>query len=639
LWIAPHAHGAEPPTGHPDGSSAVPQAARAVDTSSPDVVIGDGTPASCTSAAVVAAVAEGGIITFDCGPDPVTIEMHATAKVVNNTGPEIVIDGGGLVTLSGRGERRILYMNTCDPAQVWTTPHCQNQDHPRLTVQNLTFVDGDGSGMHPDGGGAIFVRGGRFKIVNSRFFRNVCDSTGPDVAGGAVRVFSQFDGRPVYVTNSTFGGAPGYGNHCSNGGALGSIGVSWTVINSLFTHNSATGHGANPQRPGTPGGGNGGAIALDGNTMTLTLDGTRIEYNQANEGGGAVFFVSNNRTGHLEIHNSLLLANPSDGFETSGYPGVFVLAAAPPGVVNSVLSDTPAEPVERLAGPNRYATAAAISAWAYPEGSDVAFIATGVDFPDAIAGGAAAAAEGGPLLLVSPTSVPSETRSELNRLDPDRIVVLGGTNAVTEAVASALGAYGPVERRAGPDRYATAVEVSKGTFSSATTAVITTGNAFPDAMVGAGAAIDAEGPLLLVPPDRLPDSVLAELQRLGVSDVVIVGGPAAVSGRIAAELAATGRTVTRLAGSNRYSSAAAVSSHVFHTADTVLVSVGTNFPDALAGAAVSGLAGGPLLLVEANTIPGAAASELARLAPDEVIVLGGPAAVSHWVGIQLAAYQ
>ena len=311
------------------------------------------------------------------------------------------------MTLSGRGERRILYMNTCDPAQVWTTPHCQNQDHPRLTVQNLTFIDGNGTGMDPDGGGAIFVRGGRFKIVNSRFFRNVCDTTGPDVAGGAVRAFSQYNGLPVYVTNSTFGGAPGYGNHCSNGGALGSIGVSWTVINSLFTHNSTTGYGANPQRPGTPGGGNGGAIALDGNTMTLTLDGTLIEYNHANEGGGAVFFVSNNRTGHLVIRNSLLLANPSDGFETNGYPGVFVLAAAPPTVENSVLSQSPADPVDRLAGSNRYATAAEISQWAYPDGSDVVFVATGLDFPDAIAGGAAAAAEGGPLLLVTGTSVPS----------------------------------------------------------------------------------------------------------------------------------------------------------------------------------------------------------------------------------------
>ncbi|MEZ5246859.1 MAG: S-layer homology domain-containing protein [Acidimicrobiales bacterium] len=329
-----------PIAGNPAGTAPVPAAAAAIDTSSPDVVIGNGSPASCTSAAVVAAVARGGVITFDCGPDPITIEMLATATVFNDTGPEIVIDGGGLVTLSGRGERRILYMNTCDQAQVWTTPHCQNQDHPRLTVQNLTFVDGDATGQGIDlggGGGAIWVRGGRFKIVNSRFFSNTCASTGPDVAGGAVRVFSQYDTLPVYITNSTFGGAEAQANDCSNGGAIGSIGVSMTFINSLLTHNSATGWGANPQRPGTPGGGNGGAIANDGNTYTLTLIDTVIEDNVANEGGGGVFYVSNNRTGHLVITDSTLARNDSLGFETAGYPGVFYLGSGPPIVSGSTL--------------------------------------------------------------------------------------------------------------------------------------------------------------------------------------------------------------------------------------------------------------------------------------------------------------
>ncbi len=328
---------AEPPTGNPEGTAPVPAEAEAVDTSSPDVVVGNGTPASCTSAAVVAAVAQGGIIVFDCGPDPTTIEMLETAKVFNDTGPQIVLDGGGLVTLSGRDQNRILYMNTCDPAQVWTTPHCQDQDHPQLTVQNLTFVEGNAKGEDPDGGGAIWVRGGRFKIVNSRFFNNVCDDEGPDVGGAAVRVFSQYQGLPVYVVNSTFGGGDGYGNVCSNGGGLSSIGVSFTVINSLFTHNLAIGNGANPARSGTPGGGSGGAIYNDGNTFTLTVVDTIIEDNHANEGGGAIFFVSNDRTGTLRIEDSTLRRNPSDGFETAGFPGIFYLGDGAIQVINSTI--------------------------------------------------------------------------------------------------------------------------------------------------------------------------------------------------------------------------------------------------------------------------------------------------------------
>ena len=279
-----------------------------------------------------------GLSPSTAGLNPVTIVLKQTAKVFNNTGPRIVIDGGGKVTLSGDGVRRIVYMNTCDPAQVWTTSHCQNQDHPQLTVQNLTFINGNSKGEQTyDGGGAIWVRGGRFKIVNSRFFNNVCADTGPDVGGAAVRVFSQYQGQPVYVVNSTFGGAEGFGNVGSNGGGLSSIGVSYTVINSLFSHNRAIGSGANPARAGTPGGGSGGAIYNDGNTFTLSLCGTRIEHNQANEGGGAIFFVSNDRTGSLRIEDSFLSHNPSGRFETPGYPGIYFLGAGPPLVINSTI--------------------------------------------------------------------------------------------------------------------------------------------------------------------------------------------------------------------------------------------------------------------------------------------------------------
>lgn len=328
-----------PPVGNEDGVAVVPAAAQAVDTSDPDHVIGDGTPASCTSAAVVAAVAQGGIITFDCGPDRVTIDMAATAKVVNNTGPDIVIDGGGLVTLNGQHQRRILYMNTCDPAQVWTTSHCQNQDHPRLVVQNITLSQGDATGETFDGGGggAMFVRGGRVRIVNSSFYLNKCDPTGPDVGGAAVRVLSQYDGQPVYVVNSTFGGADWLANECSNGGALSSIGVSWVVLNSVISHNRAIGNGANPARQGTPGGGSGAGIYTDGNLFTVRVAGSIIEDNHANEGGGAIFFVSNNRTGTLRIEDSILRRNPNDGFQTAGYPGIFYLGSGPPQVVNSTI--------------------------------------------------------------------------------------------------------------------------------------------------------------------------------------------------------------------------------------------------------------------------------------------------------------
>jgi hypothetical protein len=270
-----------PPAGNPDGNYSVPAEAGPEDVSNPDHIIGDGTPESCTAEAFIAAVADGGKIVFNSGGQPVTITLNETAKVVNNTDkPDIVIDGGGLVTLSGGGRNRILYMNTCDKEQVWTTSNCNDQDHPRLTVQNITFADGNSTAYGEDldgGGGAIYSRGGRFKAVNCRFFNNVCAALGPDVGGGAIRVFYQYKKLPVYIVNCTFGGAEGYANYGSNGGGISSIGVSWTIINSLFSHNYCTGNGANPAQAGTPGGGSGGAIYNDGNTMTLTVLGTLIE--------------------------------------------------------------------------------------------------------------------------------------------------------------------------------------------------------------------------------------------------------------------------------------------------------------------------------------------------------------------------
>jgi hypothetical protein len=201
-------------------------------------------------------------------------------------------------------------------------------------VQNLVFADGNSTGQTAEGGGggAIFVRGGRFKVVNSRFAGNRCDRTGPDLGGAAVRVLSQYHGLPVYVVNSTF-----ERGSCSNGGAMSSIGVSWVVLNSVLTHNRAVGRGANPARGGTPGGGSGGAIYTDGNTFTVTLAGTIVTDNVAEEGGGAVFFVSNDRTGTMTIRNSTLRRNPSHGFETAGLPGIFFLGARRPAVTGSTL--------------------------------------------------------------------------------------------------------------------------------------------------------------------------------------------------------------------------------------------------------------------------------------------------------------
>jgi hypothetical protein len=316
-----------PDFGNPNGHVYVPPPGRAVNTSHPNHVIGHGTPASCTSAAVVRAVAAGGIITFNCGSQPVTIVMKQTAVVIK-TRHLVVLDGGGKVTLGGAGQRRILFSDTCQG--TWSTDDCVNQPYPQVVVQNITFEDGY-NGTHQatctqnepacwyggvDGGGAIYVEGGQFKAVNAQFIDNGCYRFGPDLGGGAIRALAQYKNRPVYITDDTF-----RGGRCSNGAALSSISVQWNVLNSVFTGNKAVGWGANPASSGTPGGGSGGAIYNDGDDYNLLIAGTIMQNNTAREGGGAIFYVVDSGWGKLTLKYSHLHHNPSGEFQTA--PGVY----------------------------------------------------------------------------------------------------------------------------------------------------------------------------------------------------------------------------------------------------------------------------------------------------------------------------
>jgi len=289
--------------------------------------------------------------------------------------------------------------------------------------------------------------------------------------------------------------------------------------------------------------------------------------------------------------------------------------------------------IERLGGENRYETAARISAETFPADVEVAYVATGDAFPDALTGGPAAGRDGAPILLVG-DDVPAATAAELTRLNPGRIVVLGGEVAVSAQVEAALAAYtdGGVTRLAGADRFGTAAAIA-GAWDETSTVYVATGANFPDALAGAAAAGLADAPLLLVGAD-VPATTAAELQRLDPDRIILLGGTVAVSTQVEATLRATGATVERLAGTDRYDTAATVAES-FATGGAAYVATGTNFPDALTGAPAAIQDGAPVLLVDTNAVPAPTAERLEALDPERLVVLGGPAAVSAQVELDL----
>ncbi|MCV0403074.1 MAG: cell wall-binding repeat-containing protein [Chloroflexi bacterium] len=285
--------------------------------------------------------------------------------------------------------------------------------------------------------------------------------------------------------------------------------------------------------------------------------------------------------------------------------------------------------VQRFGGADRYATAAAVSAAHFAPGVPAVYIATGAGYPDALAGGPAAALAGAPILLVTRWSIPSPIAAELNRLKPGRIVVLGGGNVISDNVARALDGYdtgGGVQRIGGADRYATAAAVSRATFAPGTATVyVATGSAFPDALVGGVAAARASAPVLLTKRDGLPAATEAEIKRLAPVRIVILGGTAVVNEAVGARLRTLVPSggVSRLAGADRYATGVAVSRASFASAPVLFVATGTAFPDALVAVPAAARAGGALLLVPGTWVPPAVRDEAVRLKPGGLTLLGG----------------
>jgi hypothetical protein len=305
--------------GNPNGSctAGVPERGRPIDTSNPTTVVGKGSAASCTFASLRAAIALGGVITFDCGSGAATIPVTATLNLPVNK--NTVIDGGNRVTLDGQSAVQILRFNSAN---------FQANDRT-LTLQHIAMVNGRttptaaiprapapcSQGWDDGQGGALYMRDGNLVVIDSIFANNQGAPSGPDTGGGAIYVLGSKNG--VLIVESTF-----TRNSASNGGAVGGLFSELNIYDSLFTGNVASGSGANyddaskcsvmhNDQNEVGSGGNGGALYSDGASVDVTLCGNAIADNRAGADGfgGGLFYTSNDMNGVLSITDTTMTKN------------------------------------------------------------------------------------------------------------------------------------------------------------------------------------------------------------------------------------------------------------------------------------------------------------------------------------------
>jgi len=279
----------------------------------------------------------------------------------------------------------------------------------------------------------------------------------------------------------------------------------------------------------------------------------------------------------------------------------------------------------RIAGYDRYQTTVAASQRGWPDGADLAILAYGEDYPDALSAGPLANKYNAPILLTGSKDLNSDTAYEMQRLNVKKVYIIGGEAVVSKEVENQLSSMGiTAVRLAGQDRYETALKValkvglSKGVF-------VALGTDFPDALSIGPIAAANEMPLLLVPPhdltasqkiflrkNKIPASFILENSKL--SDEVIYQFPnfEVIDGVDPYERNIN--LITRFADSLDL--------------DTLYIATGEIFPDALAASALAQKTKNPLLLLKGNTLPNSALSFLSSNIISELHIMGGTSVIS-----------
>ncbi|TWH59712.1 putative cell wall-binding domain [Desulfitobacterium sp. LBE] len=292
-------------------------------------------------------------------------------------------------------------------------------------------------------------------------------------------------------------------------------------------------------------------------------------------------------------------------------------------VSNDALASTS---TSRLAGNDRYQTAIAVSQEGWSSGAGAVVLTTGENYPDALSAASLAGKYDAPILLASSKGLSNETLAEIKRLNPKRVYIVGGVGVIPGNVGTQLSASGiSVQRLSGENRYDTALEVAKAVGLSKGIFIVS-GESFADALSVAPIAA-AEGMAIIpVPSSDLTDSYKKYFARARLNRTIIVGDKKQIPEKIRSQFP----SAEIIEGEDPYSRNISLIEY-FESGlnnDTICITTGQNYPDALAAAAYAKKNKHPLVLVQGNNIPASAQNYFAKRIVSKVQVFGGEGTVS-----------
>jgi putative cell wall-binding protein len=277
--------------------------------------------------------------------------------------------------------------------------------------------------------------------------------------------------------------------------------------------------------------------------------------------------------------------------------------------------------IDRLSGSDRYETSVKISQKGWSS-SNTVVLAVGTNFPDALAGAPLADKYNAPILLVTKDGLPYTVKKELGRLNAKNAYILGGTSVISKNIESQLKNLGISSTRiAGEDRYETAAKIAK--IVGGSKAVVTYGGDFPDSLAIAPVAAKNNMPILLTEKSYVPANTKEALKNYGSS--ILVGGTGVVSEKVKNQLP----SAKRIAGRDRYETAAKVTETYYSSAGKTMIATGESFADALTGSVLAAKSSSPVMLVQSNHVPSSVQNTIEKLDIDQFTIIGGTAVISE----------